>query len=718
MNIKPFFRHPNSRPILALKGSAFLSYLFAILLLLRVFLKGVIVKSFILVLSLSLLVSCNMHGRKEDAMARVGESALLRSEYDFALSTVPLERRIDPSVRQKVFANLLEARVQAEAAKREVPHAKAMVDKKLARLADRDLSQVYIALYLVAQLGHTEEQLLAWYRQNRKQLKDTTGDFNNLREAVVRQMTLQEKGDAALEAFYQKNSGAFRDKDGQILSFAQARTQVENMFLEDLRRTFTEDSRTNLRKKYSLEIMPLPKPDLKQWYKEHSQEFLTQPTWRLQWLASDDSASLATAALDSALELVAKSGHCLPDGIGMLPALFSTLQNLKVGQETPVLKAPDSGKWVRFRVVQAHAAQVKSYDRVARQVEQIASQGTGMPLDSNFVLAKIQGKDAIREKDVLRLSDEVPAMQKRNYTREKLLDILLDWDLQVREARAIGLDNGFAYKSLRSLRTNELWAAVYKDSIVNKTLGYPLTQLRKVVSENPQGAIASADSARSIMQAAMWLDIPAQEFQLEFLLHPERYTGKKDWKEAKGDIFRRIVAPSWRGAQNRLRYRLMERYGVQIMDSTAKTFVPLTVADWMRQGAKQYESRNLPEARTTYQMVQDLYSADTSAFRARMMIATIYNEEENYGAARSEYEAIDALWPSHPETYKALFMKGFIEAENLKQDTIAVQTFQKFLQRYPKSDLADDAAWMIKNVQSGGSLIPAIIDSTKQTETK
>lgn len=675
-------------------------------------------KAIFFLLTVSLLVSCNMHGRKEDAMARVGETALLRSEYDFALSTVPLERRIDPTVRQKVFVNLLEARVQAQAAKVEVPQAKPYVEDKLARLADRDLSQIYIALYLGAQLGHTEEQLLAWYRQNRKSIKDTTGDFNNLREEVVRQMTLQEKGVAALEAFYQKNSGAFRDKDGQTLSFAQARTQVENMFLEDLRRKLTEESRDLLRKKYALEFMPLPKIDLKQWYKEHSSEFLTQPSWRLQWISGDDSSAVVGANMDSAPELVAKASHCLPEGIGMMPNLFTALQSLKVGDVTPVLKAPDSGKWVKFRVVQIQAAQVKPYERVARQVERMASQNSTMPLDTGFVLVKIQGKDALREKDVLRLSEEVPAMQKRNYTRDKLLEILIEWELQVREARALGLENGAAYRSLRSLRANELWAAVYKDSIVNKTLGYPLTQLRKLVSENPQGAIASSDTARSIMQAAMWLDIPAQEYQLEFLLHPDRYAGKKDWKEAKGDIFRRIVAASWRGAQNRLRYRLMDRYGVQILDSLANTYIPIGANALLRLAAKQYELRNLPEARTTYQLVQDLYSADTSAFRARMMTATIYNEEENYGAARSEYEAIDALWPNHPETYKALFMKGFIEAENLKQDTLAVQTFQKFLKRYPKSDLADDAAWMIKNVQSGGGLIPAIIDSTKSSESK
>ena len=55
----------------------------------------------------------------------------------------------------------------------------------------------------------------------------------------------------------------------------------------------------------------------------------------------------------------------------------------------------------------------------------------------------------------------------------------------------------------------------------------------------------------------------------------------------------------------------------------------------------------------------------------------------------------------------------FIESENLKQDSLALKTFKKLLELYPQNKMAADADWMVRNIESGGKLVPGIIEESK-----
>jgi len=56
-------------------------------------------------------------------------------------------------------------------------------------------------------------------------------------------------------------------------------------------------------------------------------------------------------------------------------------------------------------------------------------------------------------------------------------------------------------------------------------------------------------------------------------------------------------------------------------------------------------------------------------------------------------------------------MIAFTYSEYLKIDKIAVEEYRKVLANYPKCDLANDADWMIRNILSGGALMPKFDDS-------
>jgi TolA-binding protein len=101
-------------------------------------------------------------------------------------------------------------------------------------------------------------------------------------------------------------------------------------------------------------------------------------------------------------------------------------------------------------------------------------------------------------------------------------------------------------------------------------------------------------------------------------------------------------------------------------------------------------------------------------------MAQIYIEQERYAQAMAEYRRVSYLYPKSPNDYKAMFMVGFIYAEHLKQDSAAVQAFEALIKKYPESDLTDDADWMVRNIRSGGQLMPPLEEepATKEEEPK
>jgi TolA-binding protein len=57
----------------------------------------------------------------------------------------------------------------------------------------------------------------------------------------------------------------------------------------------------------------------------------------------------------------------------------------------------------------------------------------------------------------------------------------------------------------------------------------------------------------------------------------------------------------------------------------------------------------------------------------------------------------------HPDadvSPQALFMVGFIHSEELKQYEQAEAVFRELLQRYPQSELAESARWMLEHMRS------------------
>ena len=69
------------------------------------------------------------------------------------------------------------------------------------------------------------------------------------------------------------------------------------------------------------------------------------------------------------------------------------------------------------------------------------------------------------------------------------------------------------------------------------------------------------------------------------------------------------------------------------------------------------------------------------------------------------YDQICEYYQNGSDDYKAMFMKGFLYSEELKDKEKAISTFEELIDKYPKGDLSDDAKYMIDELNGKSNVL-------------
>ncbi|OQY27744.1 MAG: hypothetical protein B6244_09555 [Candidatus Cloacimonetes bacterium 4572_55] len=95
----------------------------------------------------------------------------------------------------------------------------------------------------------------------------------------------------------------------------------------------------------------------------------------------------------------------------------------------------------------------------------------------------------------------------------------------------------------------------------------------------------------------------------------------------------------------------------------------------------------------------------------------LFDEAQNSKDPRKAlllYEAIVQQYPETEHAYKAQFMIGFVYSEQLTERDKAKEAFGILIEKYPDSELADDARWMLENMNKS----PEEFEGGEKTDEK
>jgi len=532
-------------------------------------------------------------------------------------------------------------------------------------------------------------------------------------------------------------------------TLAEVRPQIASDYIRDYKGMLAQEGVNRLKASHKVRMISLDKEptekELRAYYEQHKDSYESPESYELYHIEAASEAKLKaefakvkdlaqfkalaarmdenklTRPLEGYLGSV-KRDFSLPYGIGTMPSLFSTLDDAQPGKIEGLVQNPATQTWHAFWLVSKADRTQKPFERVQSLVREDLKANRIAEVSPKDSLAVIGSTgQVIREEDVLFLRQEIPEQMQERYTREQLTDYLVIWRIVTDEAQALGLDKERKLRAQRLQNEDTYWGKVYQDSVLSKTWGYDQGTLSKTFQS--ERALFTQDAAANwapfARNVAAYLKLTPADFDLEYHINGDRYmrdTTHLSEAEARPTIFQSLLPTAYNRLDDAVYASLKTRFKVKIEDPTLVEPALDPVAAYKKAQDLHYD-RKLDQAASLYEKLRAAFPKnaglqDSVAFG----LAQIYIEQERYPQAMAEYRRVSYLYPKSPNDYKAMFMVGFIYSEHLKNDSAAVKAFEAMIAKYPKSDLSDDADWMIRNIRSGGKLMPVLEDEPADTK--
>lgn len=675
---------------------------------------------------LMLLCGCNGVGEKDTILARINDEKVFKEDENILLKTQASARTTDRNVL--LYDRLLGRAALVSRALSEYPELESEWDEYFKDIDIRILMMVYQRIYVHECLAYSEDELKQFYEGHRNLFeKDSTAAYD--RSAV------------AAEYYVHRNQEAWKEFLAKSDNPNDSLGQVDTV---EAKKQFVAKRGMQLRDSLSAKVMsdsllvqnPLPDPSAEAYYEKHKSEFMTAPGYELYHIQADsaklaklfkDSVTLdefkATAAKmdknaftakDSGRVGFVKQSYALPYGLGVIPVLDSLLKDKEPGTVTPVVRS-QSGTFHRFFLVRQVPSEQKPFERAAGDIKTRLE--TALPeLDSSFVLVTYAGKPVFTYADYLRFNEKYfkGPQSKRAFgfvvnsfiesyryavaAKEAKLDHLWEYRALVRDTRADFIVNAYMEKKFE--------VNVSDDSL-------------KVLFErygHPYAYDQSFEGAKSYLKNL--LTLPMNLYKREYYVGYRVLYAGLTFEQAihkiyskRGDEYKKWMFMRWMDEAYASAVRHI--YDPSVVEHQVE-YDPQVV---MAKADSMHKTGNLASSYNYYRKLLNAYAADDSIFRiAHYEAAQVQNENEEYNDAEADFYAYYSMWPDSPEAEKALFTRGFILDENIKNDTLALAVLEEFQSKYPKSELKESVDWLVDNIKSHGKLADDLMKKIEAEE--
>lgn len=128
--------------------------------------------------------------------------------------------------------------------------------------------------------------------------------------------------------------------------------------------------------------------------------------------------------------------------------------------------------------------------------------------------------------------------------------------------------------------------------------------------------------------------------------------------------------------------------------------------DYMDSAEKSTKGKSYQDAIKSYESLISEYPDSKLAPDALVKLATLYQNradssltfEQSFTKAASLFREVYDKYPNSDKAPTALFMSGFVLANNLNRFDEATKTYQLFLEKYPNNQLAKSAKEELNNM--------------------
>ena len=610
--------------------------------------------------------------------------------------------------------------------------------KRWASIEKRILMDMVNREYLRKQFGVSDSAISGWVLKQNDSIKAL--HIDTLRGRAARAILL---AGANLDSVYKANISSFRKDSAHTQPLDSVKGQLEEMIVQSRAQERMSTFVPDLRARYNVQMLnperpPVAKDSLLAFWKSSPESWSTSTIYKLTALGSRDSAKLAKALArvkdQAGFQALAgqfpignpvapagilgrvKSQFTLPYGVGMVPELFPLLESIKVRSATPVFRYNDTlymSAWLEAK----DPGTIKPFASVEKDVlKDYQANHPWTPAAKTALVAWDKGTMFTRG-DVDFISEEIPANIKRQFPPERVLDFMVNWEVNGRFARESGLSERESFKAAAQDNRKVFWAQEFRSSRDAQMFYFSTAEANFATNswKTRLGSSMIVDSSNGINRDGARLSLlGANDLDEAYKVGVDRF-----WVDSvltPVDSARRALFADLRPeleARGRKRIDSIHKvkFDLKLMPAAPQEIrlAPSVAYDSARSN---HDRRSLAKAEELYRQVEANASApDSLRAQALFQMGQLFGEQQYYNKSLEAYRSVLLRFANSGEAYKAQFMIAFTLSEYLKTEKRALAEYRAMLAKYPNSDLADDADWMIRNIESGGALMPKFDDS-------
>lgn len=471
-------------------------------------------------------------------------------------------------------------------------------------------------------------------------------------------------------------------------TFEEAKEHVFRRYVPSVYQEIYKNTVDSLRLKFKVGTFQPDTSELEakaiEYYQANMNQFMTQPQYRLAYTTSKDKDTTQLIQLGWV-----KVSHALPQGLGLIKGLEQKLTPESRGWFPLALNTPKGV--AHFYTYDYKAPRVKPFERVKAQVINELKNPSLEPVADSLVLAwSKDNRKLLVGKEFNYMLSNLNSKNKRTLKTKNLVDHLIALKLFAQEAQNHGYVLKEDVQSKMSSFELNYWARNFQSKSYRQaeyTQAITPEALKSHPSYNER-----LDSMRRVENYLLWKDLKPFEWTLLSTLSPELdslawYKSQKS--RLKNQRFYSFLKPSY------------EQRDFTIVDPYYSQFFPKNEASVPQVLSTLKKLPSGPFVKDQLEKILAFYAHSEFKSQILMSQAQVYQDLKEWKQALRSLEEIRTLHPKSLEVPQAEFLIGYIYYEHLRRDKLAQQTFENMLKNHPKSELADDAEALLKDLQSG-----------------
>lgn len=665
-----------------------------------------------------LSTGCNSIGDKDTIIGRVDGESIYQEDVDLVVRLRGMKHD-NPEVRSASTA-LFSRNAIRSAALAERPEIQKDLDSRSKTFDDYLLTFAYQRFYVVDRLMLNDSELRAFFDSHRSLFNDSA-EYMDVRHEVAEQLFLERHADS-LASFIENNRTADDTTEA-------SREKLKSAFIQNFLQHIMESYSDSLMKVYNVAIVPIVPPTPEEYYESHKDLFMTEAGYEVyhvemadsvlmtklffadsmdldefKKLARENSLNKVTAAEDGYVGKVLEH-HVLPYGIGDMTPLFAMFKDKPVGSVSAPIRTYMGETFHVFYLAGVVPSRQKTFEQTKIAIENEIKNSVNYELDSMHVLVTLNGEPVAFERDVLEVYKSNIGMFRNRKMHDRIVETLAQNAAFALEAKKTKVDHSWEYRALKRQSELDFICEAYHHYYSN-FVNHSDDSLKALFDSLPGNPIHPNEPFEtSKADLSDWLDMPRNMLVHRYFYAMEDYL-PKTLDEASNRVFDDIVIKYRNARWDSVTIGIWGKARVSLYKDDivlpAQEISPeyfLLVADSLynkRQFRKAYETLESLRMRS--------FGDDSLVKKLTYEIAHYANEMDDFNVAQREYRAFYSMWPDSPDAEKALFSRGFILTENLHKDSLAMEVFEEFKAKYPKSELMESVDWLIENIKTGGKL--------------